>query len=112
MSKITNLNGEELKIEDRTPEDINFIPHPKRIFVVKADREKTKGGVILPEGDQKTPIAKILKVGETLQDHYSEGEFVYVNPVYGEAAEIDGVVGMMLYGDAIFGKIPNKEEDE
>jgi len=98
---------------------LNFTPHPNVIFATKVDKEKTKGGIILPESKEpKTPIVEIRAIGANAKDQFDKakgidlevGDIVYVDPSYMRPAEIDETIGVILMADGIFGKIPYMEE--
>lgn len=92
---------------DKQPGELNFKPHPNVIFGVPVYERKTKGGVILPEqSKQATPICELFAVGENVEI-FEEGDFVYIDPSYMRMAEIDGVKGVILMQDGIFGHVTN-----
>ena len=98
---------------------LNFTPHPNTIFAKKVEKNKTKSGILLPEGkDNKTPIVEIVSLGSNVKAQYgkvhdfnlTEGDVVYVDPSFMRVAEIDETVGVIIPMDGIFGKIPQTEE--
>lgn len=129
-AKIINMDGGEIKstnettneeVEDKSAEDINLIVHPNVMFGVRVKKTETKSGIILPEGTEKgTPIAEIMAIGENVEKQFKDlkfsinvGDAVYVDGSYVRPAVIDGVEGVILMPDGIFGKVkPVKEEDK
>lgn len=108
-----NINpSKELKItERRKPVKLNFEPHPNYIFGVKVEKNKTPGGIILPETKKDlTPIVELVAVGANIE-HWKEGDVVYADPNFMNFAQIDGVTTIVLMADGIFGKIPKNEND-
>ena len=124
-AKIVNINGEqtssEAETEDKSPEDINLIVHPNFMFGVRVKKTETKSGIILPQGSEKgTPIAEIMAIGENVEKQFKDleinlevGYAVYVDGSYVRPAVIDGVEGVILMPDGIFGKVkPVTQEEE
>lgn len=125
-AKIVNINGEETNSEDevettdKSAEDINLIVHPNVMFGVRVKKTETKSGIILPEGSEKgTPIAELMAIGENVEKQFKDLEFtlevgdaVYVDGSYVRPAVIDGVEGVILMPDGIFGKVKPVTEEE
>lgn len=108
MSEIKLVDKNSKEVKPKQKKDLNFEPHPNTIFAIEAKKGVTPSGIILPETSKpKTPICEILAIGENVSI-YQKGDVVYVNPTYMQFAEIDGVDGVILMVDGIFGKIPKK----
>ncbi|MEX0596285.1 MAG: hypothetical protein WD512_07270 [Candidatus Paceibacterota bacterium] len=104
IGKIKNVNGKK-RVKD------NFEPHPNTIFGVPLDIEKTEGGVYLPENIKTpTPLVEIYSVGKNVKEYYDVGDVVYVNAQLMGFGEIEGVQGVILMVDAIYGKKVKKDE--
>lgn len=119
---LVGADGTEMKINEKDPESLNYIPHPNNIFAVKAEETKTKGGVWLPEGYDKdsnpTPIGKILAIGENVSKQFentefslNKGDFVYIDAQFMRFGKIDGVSGIILMADGILGKVGKAKDN-
>lgn len=106
--------------ETKIRKKINFNPHPNVIFATKVEKGQTKSGIILPEGSEKgTPIAEIRAIGENIKSQFENtefsievGDYVYVDGSYIRPAILDGVEGVILMADGIFGKVPMEENND
>ena len=116
--KIVDLNGEKIREKELEPEDIRVEVHPQRIFATMVRKDKTKGGVYLPENvnnKEGTPLVKIMKIGQQAKEQFDGwlelGDYVYVNLAYGDLAVMDDVTGIVIHADAVLGKlITDKDE--
>ena len=118
-TKLVGADGEELEMEEK--ENLRFTPNPSDIFAVQAEAKKTPNGIYLPDSAKsdkaKTPIAKVLAVGELVNKHLAgdyegevdftieEGDFVYLKPHFMNFGQVDGIDGIITQANGILGKV-------
>jgi co-chaperonin GroES (HSP10) len=119
MSDLKDLKGKSLG-KDKTSDELKFEVHPNLLFAKRLLKDKTEGGIYLPENAQKgsTPIVQLMAIGKNIKEQFTEdgecwlevGDYVYCDPRFMEIAIIDEVAGVMLHADSIYGKIPQPSD--
>jgi co-chaperonin GroES (HSP10) len=65
MSDLKDLKGKNLG-KDKTSDELKFEVHPNLLFAKRLLKDKTEGGIYLPENAQKnsTPIVQLMAIGK------------------------------------------------
>jgi co-chaperonin GroES (HSP10) len=122
MKKLTNDELQSGKVINPLPElpsltkakeKLNFAPHPNNIIIYAMQKEKTEGGIILPEGaSDTTPTAVVLAIGDNYKGKMmfdgkplEVGDECYINVQFIQVFPINKIPYGIIFPDAIIGKV-------
>jgi len=96
--------------KSKVKKNLNIIPHPNLILLVRVNKDITASGIYLPESENPlTPIGEVIATGINITE-YKKGDIVYLVPQYMQFAEIERQEVITTYEDGIIGKITRTDK--